>query len=343
MKSLNFLFPEPQKLVLIEEDVSAVGPNTVLIESIVSHVSTGTEMWCYRGIFDPNTVFSEWVKFPFRPGYSTAGRVLEVGRDVVGVKPGDLVHTGRPHQQYVTVEYGEKERNNLIGRILTKIPDGLVPDEMIWASMAGVAIVGCRKAKIEFGEYVAVIGAGPIGQLTSQYAKLCGAVRVVSIDTVQKRLDCALEGGGATDVLCMDAQSAISAVEEVLGTKPEVVFDTTGNYAVLQHACLMVKTFGRIILNGDTPEPSKQIMGPVVSRSLDIRAVHGNIASDLNSLPWVGKRNAQMNMELLLQKRIKVKHLISHRYKPQEAPEVYKKLAHDRSYSMGVVFDWSDI
>ena len=342
MKSLNFLYPEPQKLVLVEEEVPAVGPATVLIESIVSHVSTGTEMWCYRGIFDPGTVFSEWVKFPFYPGYSTAGRVLEVGSEVKDIKPGDLVHTGQPHRQYVTVEYGEKEGNSLVGRTITKIPDGISPDEAVWGSMAGVAIVGCRKAKIEFGEYVAVIGAGPIGQMTVQYAKLCGAVRVVAIDTVQKRLDCALESG-ATDVLCMDAKYAAGAVEELFGGKPEVVFDATGNYEVLKYACDITKTGGRIILNGDTPEPSKQIPGPLLSKSLDVRAVHGNIASDIASLPWVGKRHTQMNFDFMIQKRIKVNHLISHRYKPQDAPEVYRKLFQDRSYSVGVVFDWADL
>lgn len=338
MKSLNFLYPEPQKLVLVEEEVPSIGPNTILIKAIVSHVSTGTEMFCYRGIFDPGTNWADWVKYPFHPGYSMAGQVVEVGKDVTDFKPGDLVLTSRPHGQYAAVEYGEAQRTSYSPPIY-KIPDDLTPDEVIWNSMAGVAIVGCRKAKIEFGENVAVIGAGPIGQLTAQYAKICGAVRVVSIDPIQKRLDCALESG-VTDILAMDAKAAVPEVEKLLGTKPDVVFDTTGNYQVLPIACDMVNFYGRIILNGDTPEPSKQVMGAVVFKSLDIHGAHGNKSGDPISLPWVSRRNVQMTFELMKQKRIKVEHLISHRYRPEEAPEVYRRLLQDRSYSMGVVFDW---
>ena len=338
MKSLNFLFPEAQKLILVEEDLPPIGPDTVLIKAIVSHVSTGTEMFCYRGVFDPDTNWAEWVKYPFRPGYSMAGQVVETGKNVAGVQPGDLVLCGRPHGQYASVEYGEAARNSHTPPLF-KIPDGLEPDEVIWNSMAGVAVVGCRKAKIEFGENVAVIGAGPIGQMTIQYAKICGAVRVLSIDPVKKRIDCAIESG-ATDVLAMDAKSALPEIENLLGTKPEVVFDSTGNYEVLPIACNMVGMYGRVILNGDTPEPSKQVMGPVVFKSLDIHGAHGNKPGDLLSLPWVSRRNAQMTFEFMKQKRLKVKHLISHRYKPEDAPEVYHRLLNDRSYSMGVVFDW---
>ena len=110
---------------------------------------------------------------------------------------------------------------------------------------------------------------------------------------------------------------------------------------MLPYACDIVKKLGRIVVNGDTPLPSKQVMGALVFKSLDIRGVHGNISGDLTSYPWVGRRNYDMNLDLMLQKRIKVRHLISHRYKPEEAPDVYHRLLHDRSYSMGVVFDWA--
>ena len=341
MKSLNFVYPEAQKLILVEEEVPAPGLNTILIKSIVSHVSLGTEMHCYGGDFDSFTNWAEWVKHPFRPGYSTAGRIVEVGKNVVDFKPGDLVYCGKPHAQYISVEYGENERNSLIGQPLYKIPDGLDTDEVIWSSMAGVAIVGCRKAKIEFGENVAVIGAGPIGQLTAQYARLCGAVRVVSIDTIKPKLDYAMQCGGATDVLAIAAEDAAPAIEELLGAKPEVVFDCTGNYRVLRHACDIVKEYGRIILNGDTPFPTKQSLGSALSKSIDLHPVHGMIAGQLHSLPWTAGRNTKMNFDFMLQKRIKVKDLITHRFKPQEAPEFYHMLYTDRSFpAVGVLFDW---
>jgi len=175
--------------------------------------------------------------------------------------------------------------------------------------------------------------------MTVQYAKLCGAVRVVSIDRVQKRVLCALESG-ATDGLVMDAKDAIPEIEKLLGAKPEVVFDATGNYEVLPIACNMAQFYGRVILNGDCPEPSRQCLGPVVSKSLEIHGTHGNKPGDIVSLPWVAKRNTQMNFDLMKQKRIKVKHLNTNRFKPEEAPDVYRRMFEDRYFTIGVLFDW---
>jgi len=120
-----------------------MGPDTVLVKSIVSHVSSGTEMFCYRGIFDPGSNWAEWVQYPFHPGYSMAGRVLETGKNVTDFKPGDLVYTGSFHGQYASIEYGDQAKAG-VSPPLYKIPDGLEPEEVVWNSLAGVGIVGCR-------------------------------------------------------------------------------------------------------------------------------------------------------------------------------------------------------
>jgi threonine dehydrogenase-like Zn-dependent dehydrogenase len=45
--------------------------------------------------------------------------------------------------------------------------------------------------------------------------------------------------------------------------------------------------------------------------------------------------------EFLVQGRLRVADLVSHRHAPEDAPRVYADLARDRSGAMGVVFDWS--
>ena len=170
---------------------------------------------------------------------------------------------------------------------------------------------------------------------------MAGALRVIVIDPVTKRLDCALTGG-ATHVLSMNADEAIPEVERILdGERPEVVFDTTGHYAVLPIACDMARKYGRIILSGDCSEPSKQVLGAVVFKSLEIRGAHFAKGGDVEALPWSDKRHARMYFDLLQQGRLRVDHLNSHYYKPVEAAMVYEKLLRDRSYTMGVVFDWT--
>ena len=55
---------------------------------------------------------------------------------------------------------------------------------------------------------VAVIGLGPLGQLSVQYARVVGAREVIAIDTVPARLERA-RAHGATETLCMPAGEAV--------------------------------------------------------------------------------------------------------------------------------------
>ena len=340
MKSHNIVFPEAQRAALVKEDVPAVGPDTILIKTALSHISTGTETTCYRGVFDEGTNWREWVQYPFHPGYSLVGHVLEVGENVSDFAPGDRVLTGCTHGEYATVEYDEAAKNGM-SLVICKIPEGVSNEVAVWRTLACVGIAGVRRAEIEMGENVVVIGAGPIGQMVAQFARVAGALHVIVVDPVKKRLDCALQGG-ATHVLAMGAAESIGEVEKILGgERPEVVFDTTGHYAVLPIACAMARKYGRIILSGDCSQPSKQALGPVVFKSLEIRGAHFGKGGDIESLPWPDKRNSCIFFDLAQQGRIKVDHLISHRYKPEEAQAVYEQLLHDRSYTMGVVFDWA--
>src|SRR5690349_25130793 len=99
MQSLNVLFPTANQVTVQVEPVAEPGPGQVLCQAEVSLISTGTETFCLRGVFDPGTNWADWVKYPFYPGYSMAARVLAVGEGVTALQPGDLIAAGQPHTQ----------------------------------------------------------------------------------------------------------------------------------------------------------------------------------------------------------------------------------------------------
>jgi threonine dehydrogenase-like Zn-dependent dehydrogenase len=62
-------------------------------------------------------------------------------------------------------------------------------------------------------------------------------------------------------------------------------------------------------------------------------------ASEFN--PWTRDEAVALFFDYLLQGRMQVSDLVTHRYAPREAPAVYRELVSDRSNVMGAIFDWS--
>jgi 2-desacetyl-2-hydroxyethyl bacteriochlorophyllide A dehydrogenase len=334
MQSTNIVFPAPNQVEVREEPVSLPRTGEVLCEAEVSLISTGTETYCLRGVFDAGTNWADWVHYPFYPGYSMVARVVNLGPSVQNINVGDRIAAYIGHCQRFTVPAHE----------VIRVPDGVDAETACWTALAVTTQLGVRRAELALGETVGVIGLGLLGQLVVQYLLLAGARHVVAIDTVMSRLELA-RAHGATHTLPIDAHSARDRIAAITnGRMLDAVFDVTGHPAVLAPSIQLVRKLGRVILLGDTPTPSQQFLGPgVVSNSVAILGIHGmqTPASQSEYTPWTRDAMASLFFDYLLQGRMRVKDLITHRFSPLAAPQVYHTLVTDRSGLLGVVFDWS--
>jgi 2-desacetyl-2-hydroxyethyl bacteriochlorophyllide A dehydrogenase len=328
------VFSEPGEVEVWEEEVTPPGPLQVLCAAQKSLISTGTETYCLHGVFDPGTNWGEWVQFPFRAGYSMAAHVVAVGEGVDDLKEGDRVAGWIAHQGYFKAHPDQ----------LYPVPDLVSDEEATWNCLAVTTQLGVRRAGHVLGEDVGVVGLGLLGQLAVQYLVLSGARRIVAIDPVQSRLNMAL-AHGATHALALDVKEARPAIQEITGGKLlDVLYDITGHPAVLAPCIPLLRKLGRLVLLGDTPNPTQQCLGPgVVSDSIAILGIHGSMtpehASEFN--PWTRRECIALFFDYLAQGRMEVSDLITHRHSPLEAPQLYSRLVQDRSQYMGVIFDWS--
>ena len=334
MKSLYVSFSEAGKVELCEENVTPPEEGEILCQAEKSLISTGTETYCLRGNFDPGTNWANWVKYPFRPGYSMAARVIGVGRGVIGSQVGDRVLVFASHQQFFKTTF----------ELADPIPDGLTDEEATWGVLAGTTQLAIRRAQLSLGETVGVVGLGMLGQLIVQYLLVSGARKIIAIDTVSSRLDVA-KAHGATCVLHSDARAARLQVEEITqGRMLDAVWDVTGHPAVLAPCIQLLRKRGRVILVGDTPTPTQQHLGPgVVSNSIAILGIHGASSAPNYSefTPWPRQEIISLFYDYLLQGRMRVADLVTHRHSPADAPKVYAGLVRDRSACIGVMLDWS--
>lgn len=336
MNSLYIVFPGRSQVEVRDEPITSPEYGEVLCQAQKSLISIGTETFCLRGVFDPGTNWEEWVQFPFRPGYSMAARVVEVGEGVSSLREGDRVAAWAAHQQFFRLRPED----------LYPIRKEVTDEEATWNCLAVTTQLGVRRAEHVLGETVGVVGLGMLGQLVVQYLNLLGARRIIAIDPIQNRLDMA-KLHGATHTLAADVRDVRKEIEAITGGRMlDVVYDVTGHPAVLAPSIQLVRKLGRVILLGDCPTPSDQCLGPgVVSDSVAILGIHGTMTPEQPSArnPWTRREIVQLFFDYLVQGRMNVSDLITRRHSPHEAPEVYAGLVEDRNSAMGVIFDWAAV
>ena len=330
MTSINIVFTGKQQAELRAEPVADLAPDRVAVRTRVSLISSGTETICYRGESDPGSHWHNWVRYPFYPGYSNVGEIEQTGSEVTGFAPGDRVFSTSSHHQ-IAVASG----------VPVPIPGAVSDESAAWSKLATIAQTGVRRAQLAMGATVVIIGLGPLGQLLNQYARLMGAERVIAIDPLASRLQVAIDHG-ATHQFAGSAGDALPFVAELTdGLRADVVFDATGHPPVLPLALPLAKQFGLVMLIGDAPNPSQQVLtSDVITRQISIRGTHNeNLPGD--QAYWSPARQVELFYTYLMRGQIRVDDLITSRYAPADAPQVYARLLRDRGASLGVLFDWA--
>lgn len=172
---------------LIEEDIPPVGRGMVLVEVHNSLVSPGTELGGWHGLRreldNPNPTANPR---PF--GYSNAGIVLAVGDGVeefaVGARVACIGGGFALHTNYAVVPHN----------LCVALPDRVTFAQGAYAMLAGTALHAMRRGEPQFGEYVAVVGLGVVGQLTAMFYQLAGNF-VIGWDTLPFRTEIARKWG----------------------------------------------------------------------------------------------------------------------------------------------------
>jgi 2-desacetyl-2-hydroxyethyl bacteriochlorophyllide A dehydrogenase len=335
MKSKNIVFTEPRVAALIEQDVPEMGDSQILVRAEHSLISTGTELICFNGEFEPGTHWDQWVKFPFKPGYCMVGTIEKTGAEVSRFAPGDRVAIRSNHKEW-SVWDAENTRG-------LKVPEGVAPDDAPWFGMACIAQIGVRRAQHQLGDAVAIIGAGLLGQLVTQYVRLMGAREIIMIDTAPARLELAKQHG-ATQVLDMTADKAHDAVYDLTdGKGADVVYDITGHPLAFQPALHLARRFGKLLLLGDTARPGQQCLTlDVVTRGVQIIGAHDSMPPAVPNAQemWTHIEMSHLFFNYLQRGQMRVSDLVTHRFKPEQAPQAYSDLLKDRSTALGVIFDW---
>ena len=128
--------------------------------------------------------------------------------------------------------------------------EGLGYDELALVEPLAIGAHGVSRADIKKGEYVLVMGAGPIGLGTMQFAQIAGA-KVIAVDINEKRLQFCTDILKVEHVINASVENIVARLKEIThGDMPTVVLDATGNRQAINSGLQFLAHGGRFVLIG---------------------------------------------------------------------------------------------
>ena len=309
------------------------GPDDALIQ-VRAVAACGTDLEIYQGTMFYFT--SGLAKYPIVPGHEWSGEVLQIGKNVSNVKPGDKV-VGECTVACGSCEYcragwynqcpNRRETGilNLDGGFADRMAypasflhtfEGISFEEAALCETTAISVYAVKLVETCPQDYVAVLGPGPVGLQAIQAAKAYGARKVVAIGGRARRRAQALELGA--DVAIDPKAQPLEA--EVLratgGRRFDVVIEATGNPEVTRDLLKIVRPRGRIAMVGLFNSQWGEIdLDALVVNNVTIR---GSLGS-----PNVWDET----IHLMESGRIRTGPLITGRYPLSEAEKVFQMMA----------------
>ena len=333
---------EPYKVGVREVELADPAANQILIAAEYSGVSAGTELAVYTGshqwLKDPN--LPDW-KFPFRSGYSAAGRVLKVGKEFPGgFQEGDRVSFPGNHASAELLTVGHERCR------VWKMPDTLSFEKAAVAVIARYGLGASIRAGLTLGRSGAVLGLGIIGQFALRCQIAAGMSPVVGIDEVKMRREAAL-AAGADFVIDPKAGDVKQQLHAMLGTKgAEVVADATGVPAAIPTAMSLACDAGQVIVVGSPRGKAAEVnfYDDLHRRYIEVSGAHGNMLFEPAHIRLAGAwdiNKAQMwLLRTIANGRLSLNKLVTHTIAPEGLGEAYEGLLKNKDEYLGVNVKW---
>ena len=336
VKVVTARVPGKVTLETCEFDDGALPPDAVLVKTLYSAVSAGTECAWISGKSN-----NSGQHFPFYPGYSAAGRVVRVGSEVKNFAEGDLVVVPwHGHRSFAGAPAAP------VWGGVHKITDPRVRlEEAAFTHIASFPMLGVRKLRIQMGESVMIAGLGILGQIALQAARLSGAAPLLACDFSPERRELALKLGADAvfDPRDPDFTEKVRAASG--GGGVNAVVEVTGKAAALKQALAYTAKMGRISLLGCTriPDCAIDFYREVHLPGITLIGAHTSNRPKTESRPgeWTEHDDYETILRFLATGRFDFSSLIRKVVSPAECTSLYNTLLNDPNPPMGIVFDWN--
>ncbi len=339
MSHAALVFAAPYRVEVQRSNGSKPGPGEALVKTLVSAISSGTEMLLYRGQMPGEIAVDESIaalngtfQYPIKYGYAAVGRVEEVGEGGAGVEVGDLVFSFRPHESSFVSPASE----------LIKAPEGVSAEDAAFLPSMETAVNLVMDGQPSIGEQVAIFGQGVVGLLVTALLSEMPLASLVTVDQYEgrRRESVAL---GANASLAPGDQALMGALQGSRGYRgTDLSFELSGNPAALDQAVKTAGYNGRIVVGSwyGTKE-SRLDLGGRFHRDR-VRLISSQVSTIAPE--WSGRWSKERRFDLAwsMIKKVRPSRLVSHRFSLDDAGSAYELLDRDPAKALQVLFTYDN-
>lgn len=265
-------------------------------------------------------------------GYSCAGEVIAVSPDVDDLRPGDRVACGGQGANHAEVV-------SVLRNLCVKIPDTVSYEDACYTTLGAIAMQGVRQAEPTFGETVAVIGLGLVGQLTCAIAKAAGC-QVIGIDLDEESVKLAAKHN-AHFAFSRKEDNLVDKIKSLTagyGVDATIITAATSSNDPIDFSAAISRDKGRIVMVGVTKMELPRDAYFVKELEFKLSRSYGpgrydasyeekGIDYPIGYVRWTERRNMQEFVRLLDEKKVEPKYITTHILPITEAKRAYDMIA----------------
>jgi len=327
MQRTSVIFKKPYEIELVESPLPAPGAEEVLIKTLISAISPGTELLVYRGRFPPTLPVDAAIPalarpfgYPLAYGYASVGQVVEVGQSAKKELLDQLVYCFHPHESHYTIRQDQ----------LIPLPDDIDSVDAVFLAAMETAVNFLMDGRPVIGENVVIFGQGIVGLLTTALLSHLPLGNLVALDPYPLRRENA-KIAGARIVLDPDAPDVLDEGSELLksaagGNGIDLVYELSGNPAALNQALSITGLGSRIVIGSWYGTKKAELdLGGSFHRNR-IRLISSQVSTLAAQFADRWTKNRRMKVALDMIRQLQPARFVTHRFDVQQAGEAYDLL-----------------
>lgn len=343
MKRLTLRFTGPLEVDIAEERLPLPGRDQVLVQTLISGVSAGTELLVYRNQWPPDVPVDETIPalegrfaYPLSYGYAAVGRVVEAGSTDLAPWLDRTVFAFNPHQTHFLADPKD----------LIPVPPSLTPEEAVFLPNMETAVCLLMDGSPAVGECVVVFGQGIVGLLTvSLLARLpLGCLVTVDGFKLRREKSVSLGAGASLDASSRGLISALLGlcVEGGSSDGADLAYEISGNPKALDSAISVAGFCGRIVVGSWYGAKRADLdLGSRFHRSR-MRLIGSQVSTVAPELSGRWSKGRRLAVALKLLEEVRPAHLVTHRFALTQAEDAYRLLHKHPEEAIQVIFEYED-